>query len=41
MAMNHHSARLRSAVSQFAPSAHSPARPLPMMTNQAKSLWKS
>jgi len=41
MAMNHHRARLRSCVNQLAPSAQSPASPLPMMTNQAHSLWKS
>ncbi|MFT3853277.1 MAG: hypothetical protein QM733_11135 [Ilumatobacteraceae bacterium] len=41
MAMNHHRARLRSGVIQLAPSAHSPAMPLPRTTNQAQSLWKS
>src|SRR6478736_5014108 len=39
--VNHHRARVRSADSQFAPSAHAPASPLPMMTNQAQPLWMS
>src|SRR4051794_9570247 len=39
--VNHHSARVRSAVSRWAASAHTPARPLPMMTNHAQPLWRS
>src|SRR5215211_7205583 len=40
-AVNHHRARLRSPASQLAPSAHAPAMPLPMITNQAHPLWMS
>src|SRR4051794_31637282 len=39
--VNHHRARVRRAGNQFAPSAHAPASPLPMMTNQAQPLWMS
>jgi hypothetical protein len=41
MIVNHHRARVRKAGSQLAPSAHAPASPLPMMTNQAQPSWKS
>src|SRR3954462_11992769 len=39
--VNHHSARVRSATTLWAASAHTPARPLPMMTNHAQPLWRS
>src|SRR5918998_6264777 len=39
--VNHHRARLRSEGRRWAPSAQRPARPLPMMTNQAQPVWRS
>src|SRR5215217_5085114 len=39
--VNHHSARVRSAVNRWAASAQTPARPFPMMTNQAQPACRS
>src|SRR4051794_1281518 len=39
--VNHHSARVRSASIQLAPSDHRPASALPKMTTHAHPLWTS
>ena len=41
MTTNHHMARERRRSIQLAASTHAPARPLPMMTNQANDWWMS